>query len=67
MLRIAKETAAKFDKLKAKGQSDGGLLDELIDLAERAGFGRVADKLGLMPPSEGPPLPKKTGKRWKRS
>lgn len=67
MLRIAKETADRFDKLKAKGQSDAGLLDELIDLAERAGFGRLADKLGLMPPSEGPPLPKKTGRRWKRS
>lgn len=65
MLRIPKETAERLDALKAKGQSDAGIIEELIDLAERAGFGRVADKLGLMRPSEGPPLPKELGVTWK--
>ncbi len=67
MIRVAEDTKSKLDELRAHGQSYNGLLLELLELAERAGFGKVADKLGLMPPSEGPPLPKKTGRRWKRS
>lgn len=65
MLRIRKETVEKLDKLRASGQSYSGILEELIDLAERVGFGRVADKLGLMRPTEGPPLPKELGVTWK--
>lgn len=66
MLRIPKETAERFDKLKARGQSDAGLLEELLELAEKVGFGRVANSLGLMRPTEGPPLPRKKGRRWKK-
>lgn len=66
MLRVRKETVEKLDELRASGQSYNGILEELIDLAERIGFGRVADKLGLMRPSEGPPVPKKAQRTWKR-
>ena len=67
MLRIPKETADRFDKFKAKGQTDAGLLEELLDLAERAGFGRLANGLGLLRPTEGLPLPKKSKRgRWKK-
>lgn len=65
-IRIEKSVADKLDELRAPGQSYNGVLEELIDLAEKVGFGRVADKLHLMRPSEGPPLPKKTGRRWKK-
>ncbi len=65
-LRLRKDVVEKLDNLRHRGQSYTGLLEELAELAESLGFGKMADQLGLIRPSEGPPLPKKTGKRWKK-
>jgi len=65
-IRIQKPIADKLDELRAPGQSYSGIIQELLELVEQAGFGTVADKLDLMRPTEGPPLPKKIGRRWKK-
>jgi len=66
LLRVSTDTKKKLDEFRTQGQSYNGLLWELLQLAEKAGFGKAADRLDLMRPTEGPPLPKKMGRRWKK-
>jgi len=66
LLRVSSDTKKKLDEFRTQGQSYNGLLWELLQLAEKAGFGKAADRLDLMKPTEGPPLPKKMNRRWKK-
>ena len=62
---MEKEVADKLDELRASGQSYSGLLSDLVNVAEKFVFGRIAGKLHLMKPSDGPPLPAEWGIIWK--
>ena len=67
LIRVSEDTKKRLDEFKAQGQSYNGLLWELLQLAEKAGFGKAADRLGLLKPTQGLPLPKKSKRgRWKR-
>jgi hypothetical protein len=67
LIRVSTPTKEKLDSLRAPGQSYDGVLIQLLDLVEQIGFGRLADRLGLLRPTEGLPLPKKSGRgRWKK-
>lgn len=67
LLRVSSDTKKKLDEFRTQGQSYNGLLWELLQLAEKAGFGKAADRLGLLTPTEGLPLPKRSKKgRWKK-
>jgi hypothetical protein len=67
LIRVSTPTKEKLDNLRAPGQSYDGILIQLLDLVEQIGFGRLADRLGLLRPTEGLPLPKKSGRgRWKK-
>jgi len=65
LIRVSEDTKKRLDEFRAHGQSYNGLLWELLERVEKAGFGKAADRLGLLKPTEGPPIPKKTGRRWK--
>jgi hypothetical protein len=67
LIRVSTPTKEKLDNLRAPGQSYDGILIQLLDLVEQIGFGRLADRFGLLRPTEGLPLPKQSGRgRWKK-
>ena len=53
MIRVSEDTKKKLDELRASGQSYNGLLQELLEVAEKAGFEKATDRLGSFTPRQG--------------